>query len=157
MLSKYHRLLHKIKLNIWKRTHAVDMPKKREKHVRYLIENTGTFCVCEFANHQNWTRFSLLNAELIIFFRSHEKILKNVFCTTQINKRISLKCLIVRKSRSFFFNVVIYSRLVFQYYIYIILKTIQLDWVTIYCFKKPPSKSGKIDIKCSPYAGSNKA
>ena len=34
---------------------------------------------------------------------------------------------------------------------------IQLDWVTIYCFKKTPSKSGKIDIKSSPYAGSNKA
>ena len=48
-----------------------------------------------------------------------------------------------------------YSRLGVKYYIYIILIPIHLDWVTISSLKT--LESGNMGIKCSPYAGSNKA
>ena len=42
-----------------------------------------------------------------------------------------------------------------KYYIYMILIPIHLDWVTFSRFKN--IEMGRVDIKGSPYAGSNKA
>ena len=66
--------------------------------------------------------------------------------TTQIHTRISLKNLIVRELRSFLKMLLFTAGLGSN----IILLPIHLD-------RSKTSKSGMIDIKCSPYAGSNNA
>ena len=54
-----------------------------------------------------------------------------------------------------FYKMVIYSRLGVKYYIDIISIPIHLDWVTNSSYKN--IEIGNRSIKCSPYAGSNKA